>query len=88
MTWERAEPGHALAETLRLNTTVTLLDLSDNALGEGAGRSLAETLRLNTALAKLDLSDNDMGKEVRSALREERKYGQHFVRPGAREKHI
>ena len=39
--------GWAMAEALRLNTTVTSLDLGCNDLGEGGGRSLAETLRLN-----------------------------------------
>jgi hypothetical protein len=34
--------GPALAEALRLNTTVTSLDLGFNRLGEGGGRALAE----------------------------------------------
>ena len=40
----------ALAETLRLNSTVTSLNLGANGLGEGGGRTLAETLRPNTTL--------------------------------------
>ncbi len=43
--------GRTLAEALRLNTTLTSLNLSDNGLGEGGGRALAEGLRLNTTLS-------------------------------------
>ena len=50
--------GRVLAKTLRLNITLTSLDLGGNDLGEGGGRALAETLRLNTTLTSLDLSDN------------------------------
>ena len=61
--------GRALAETLRLNTTVTSLALYYNGLGEVGGRALAEALRLNTTLASLDLSGfNDLKEEVQSAL--------------------
>ena len=44
-----------LAETLRLDTSLTLLNLYNNGLGEGGGRALAETLRLNTSLTLLNL---------------------------------
>ena len=73
--------GGALAEALRLNSTLTSLDLSGNDLGEGAGRALAETLRLNTSLTSLNLmmiifdqiipffhNNNDLREEVQSAL--------------------
>jgi Ran GTPase-activating protein (RanGAP) involved in mRNA processing and transport len=36
----------ALAEALRLNTTLTSLDLDSNGLGEGGGRALAKAQRL------------------------------------------
>ncbi len=67
--------GRALAEALRLNTTVTELDLDDNGngLGEGGGRTLAETLRLNTTLT--ELTSKRMTWELNKI--------QHFVRPGA-----
>ena len=61
--------GRAIAETLRLNTTVTSLALYYNGLGEVGGRALAEALRLNTSVASLDLSGfNDLKEEVQSAL--------------------
>jgi hypothetical protein len=40
--------GRELAEALRVNTTLTSLNLGCNALEEGGGRALAEALRLNT----------------------------------------
>ena len=62
-----------LAETLRLNTTLTLLDLGVNGLGEGGGRALAETLRLNTTLTSLDLFGiglrDDGGRALAETLR-------------------
>jgi hypothetical protein len=65
--------GRALAETLRLNTTLTSLELRRNRLGEGAGRALAETLRLNTTVTSLDLRGNDLrgggGRALAGALR-------------------
>jgi hypothetical protein len=60
--------GRALAETLRLNTTLMSLDLGWNDLGEGGGRALAETLRLNTTLTSLDLGFNDLGVKQESEL--------------------
>jgi Ran GTPase-activating protein (RanGAP) involved in mRNA processing and transport len=67
--------GRALAETLRLNSTLKSLNLGYNQLGEGAGRALAETLRLNTSLTSLKLmmmsfifNNNDLREEVQSAL--------------------
>ena len=62
--------GRALAETLRLNSTLKSLDLGDNGLGEGAGRALAETPRLNSTLTSLDLSENDLGEGAGRALAE------------------
>ena len=55
-------------ETLRLNDTVTSLDLFHNALGEGGGRALAEAPRLNTTVTSLDIRSNYLGVEQESAL--------------------
>jgi hypothetical protein len=70
--------GRALAETLRLNNTVTSLDLGNNnnlrlrgnSLREGGGRALTETLRLNTTVTSLDLSENFLGEGGGRALAE------------------
>ncbi len=47
--------GRALAETLRLNTTVASLYLGMNDLGDGGGRVLADALRLNSTGVSLYL---------------------------------
>jgi hypothetical protein len=65
MTCERA-----LAATLRLNATLTSLNLGWNHLGEGGGRALAETLRLNTTVTSLNLSDDGLGEGGGQALAE------------------
>jgi len=62
--------GRALAEALRLNTTVTSLNLGWNRLREIGGRALAEALRLSCTLASLDLSDNGLGEGGGRALAE------------------
>ena len=60
--------GRALAEALRLNSTLKSLDIRLNDMGEGGGRALAETLRLNTRITSLNLWNNDLREEVQSAL--------------------
>ena len=58
--------GRALAEALRLNTSLKVLDHCNHygglnyavGLGEGGGRALAEALRLSTTLTSLDLRGN------------------------------
>jgi hypothetical protein len=70
--------GRALAETLRLITTVTSLDLApitwenlfDICLEDGGGRALAEALRLNNTATSLNLRAYDLSVEVRLALRQ------------------
>jgi hypothetical protein len=51
----------AIASELRVNTTLTTLDLSRNAIGAAGAASLAEALRVNTALTELYLSHNSIG---------------------------
>jgi hypothetical protein len=62
--------GRALAEALRLNTTLRSPDLGWNDLGEGGGRALAETLRLNSTLTSLYLAANQPGEGGGRALTE------------------
>jgi hypothetical protein len=57
--------GRALAETLRLNTTHSSLDLGYDGLEESGGRglrALADMLRLNTILSSYELFNNDLGE--------------------------
>ena len=55
---------------LRVNTSVTSLDLRDNSIGEEGASSLSEALRVNTSLTSLNLSDNSIGVEGASSLSE------------------
>jgi hypothetical protein len=55
----------ALAEILRVNTTIASLDLCDNDLGEGGGRALAQTLRVNTTIASLNTARQHHGYVAR-----------------------
>jgi hypothetical protein len=60
--------GRALAESLRINSTATSLNLSIHDLGEGGERALAEALRLNATLTSLNLYYNGLGEGVLRAL--------------------
>ena len=42
------------AQTLRVNTTISSLNLGWNNLGEGGERTLAEALRANTTLTEFE----------------------------------
>jgi hypothetical protein len=83
--------GRALADILRVNTTLAKLELGWNRLGKGGGRALAETLcrRLNTTLTSLDLSGNGLRKGGGRALAETLRFNTtvalldlYFNRPG------
>ena len=50
-----------LAAVLKINTTLTILDLCANNIGPSGAESLATTLKTNTALTILDLSYNNIG---------------------------
>ncbi|BFZ18625.1 hypothetical protein BsWGS_21664 [Bradybaena similaris] len=50
----------AVAVSLATNTTITVLDLSDNWLGQEAGLAICEALRENCFITDLNLSDNHL----------------------------
>jgi Ran GTPase-activating protein (RanGAP) involved in mRNA processing and transport len=54
--------GQAIAAALRVNHTLTMLDLSNNELGEGGGQAIAAALRVNHTLTDLDLVYNELGE--------------------------
>ena len=45
----------SLAEAMKVNTTLTQLDLSNNHIGAAGAASLAEAMKVNTTLTQLDL---------------------------------
>ena len=55
---------------MRLNTTLTFLDIGGNGLGEGGGRALAETVRLNTTITLFNIGENGLGEGGVRALGE------------------
>ena len=59
-----------LCLALRVNTSLTTLDLSENSIGDKGASSLSEALRVNTSLTSLHLSENSIGDEGASSLSE------------------
>jgi hypothetical protein len=51
------EGGAAIAEALKVNSTLKFLDLQENQIGSGA-KAIAEALKVNTSLQKLILDSN------------------------------
>ena len=60
----------ALAEALKINTTLRELNLSKNFISDEGGKALAEALKINTTLTKLNLSKNSIGNQGASAIAE------------------
>jgi hypothetical protein len=60
----------ALADALKVNTTVAMLDLSETSIGEEGAKALADTLKINTTLTALNLGWNEIGAEGVAALAE------------------
>ncbi|XP_015748252.1 PREDICTED: nucleotide-binding oligomerization domain-containing protein 2-like isoform X3 [Acropora digitifera] len=56
-----AKVTNLLAEALRVNTSLSSLDLQYNLLDWDGAKSLAEALRFNTSLSFLKLSSNNIG---------------------------
>jgi Ran GTPase-activating protein (RanGAP) involved in mRNA processing and transport len=59
-----------IAVELRVNTTLTSLDLGNNSIGDVGAASLAEALGYNTALKELNLGDNSIGTAGAASLAE------------------
>lgn len=56
--------GVVLAEALKINSTLRVLDLSSNGFDEEEGQAIAEALTINETLEWLDLSNNRFGEKV------------------------
>jgi len=52
--------AEALSGTLKVNSSLTNLNLRSNQIGASGAQALSEALELNTTLTTLDLSDNDI----------------------------
>ncbi|KJE88847.1 hypothetical protein CAOG_00424 [Capsaspora owczarzaki ATCC 30864] len=62
--------AHAIAEALKLNTTVTWLDLGENQIGDAGAHTIAEALQVNTTVAVLLLEQNSIGDAGAQAIAE------------------
>ncbi|XP_011270823.1 hypothetical protein CAOG_09090 [Capsaspora owczarzaki ATCC 30864] len=62
--------AQAIAEALKMNTTLTQLDLQLNQIGDEGAQAIAEALRANTTLTWLKLSYNQIGDAGAQAIAE------------------
>ncbi|EKX53489.1 hypothetical protein GUITHDRAFT_64531, partial [Guillardia theta CCMP2712] len=62
------EGGHMMAETLRWNRTLTVLDLGRNSIGHSGTIALAAALAHHPTLTSLNLEGNVFGSEAGKAL--------------------
>ena len=60
----------SLAEAMKVNTTLTQLDLLYNDIGAAGAASLAEAMKVNTTLTQLDLLYSDIGDAGAASLAE------------------
>jgi len=65
-----ADGARAIADALRVNSTLQALGLSDNGVGADGARAIAGALRENSTLQKLYLSWNNVGDDAKKVLRE------------------
>ncbi|KJE94346.1 hypothetical protein CAOG_005004 [Capsaspora owczarzaki ATCC 30864] len=64
------DEAQAIAEALKVNTTLTQLDLSDDKIGDVGAQAIAEALKVNTTLIQLHLHGNQIGDAGTQALAE------------------
>ncbi|WP_375333338.1 hypothetical protein [Candidatus Tisiphia endosymbiont of Xenochironomus xenolabis] len=58
----------SIAEALKNNKTLTILDLSSNFIGDEGAKAIAEALKKNKTLTSLNLSSNFIGAEGTKAI--------------------
>ena len=63
-----AEGAKALADALKVNQTVTTLNLALNRIGDEGAKALAEALKVNQTVTFVNLSRNIIGVEGAKAL--------------------
>jgi len=70
MQWylKAAQDNQILAEALKTNTTLTLIVLSCNEIGDEGTHALAEALKTNTTLTSIYLNGNEIGADGTHAL--------------------
>eukprot|EP00729_Bicosta_minor_P008124 gene8124-biopygen266 len=64
------DDGAAIGEVLKVNTTLTSIDLQQNKLGEVGGAAIYEALKVNTTLTSINLQFNKLGEVGGAAIYE------------------
>ncbi|KJE97840.1 interleukin-1 receptor-associated kinase 4 [Capsaspora owczarzaki ATCC 30864] len=64
------EEAKAIAEALKVNTTLTHLFLGGNQIGDAGARAIAEALKVNKTVTLLSLSENQIGDVGAQAIAE------------------
>jgi Ran GTPase-activating protein (RanGAP) involved in mRNA processing and transport len=57
-----------VADVIKINTVLQVLDLGDNGLGAEGARAVADGIKINTVLRVLDLDNNGLCQEVLSEV--------------------
>ena len=65
--------GAAIAEALKVNTSLKEVWLSLNNIGDEGAKAIAEALKVNTSLKVVSLPNNKIGDEGAKAIAEARK---------------
>ncbi|KAL0239380.1 hypothetical protein GEMRC1_009488 [Eukaryota sp. GEM-RC1] len=60
----------ALTDVLKVNTTITSIDLGNNSIGVAGARALAEALKVNLTITCIEMSGNSIGEEGAKELAE------------------
>ena len=65
-----AKEAKAIAEALKVNTSLTSINLSTNNIGAEGAKTIGEALKVNTSLTEIYLADNKIGAEGAKAIGE------------------
>src|SRR6202042_1944373 len=62
------EGTKAIADALRLNNTITNIDLTVNKIGDESAKAIADALKVNNTITDIDLFGNQIGDEGAKAI--------------------
>ena len=63
-----AEGAKAIGEALKVNTSLTRINLWDNNIGDEGGKAIGEALKVNTSRIEIFLGCNKIGDEVAETI--------------------
>ena len=65
-----AKEAKAIAEALKVNTSLTSINLSTNNIGAEGAKTIGEALKVNTSLTRIGLNTNNIGTGGAEAIGE------------------